>query len=72
MADDFIGLRKFKLNLKELTKPTRVVTTRGDVQALGTWIPEGVSFVITSEVSSEESQEQSGDEPRPERSGKRT
>ena len=71
MADDFIGLRKFKLHLKELTKPTRVVTTRGDVEALGTWIPEGVSFVITSEVSSE-SEEQSGDEPRPERSGKRT
>lgn len=69
MADDFIGLRKFKLHIRELTKPTRVVTTRGDVEALGWWIPEGVPFVITSEVSSTDIE--SGDEPRPERSGKR-
>lgn len=36
-----LGLRQFRLRLMEVTVPTRVVTTRSEVRALGTWIPAG-------------------------------
>lgn len=68
-----LGLRQFRAQVVTLEEPHRIISTRGGVRRLGTWIPEGHTFVITgtppvSEVSSEET---SDTVSHPERSGKR-
>ena len=36
-----VGVREFRENLRSYTEPVTVVHTRGTLQVLGTWVPDG-------------------------------